>query len=50
MAIGILSEDSHTYWHDLESLFHVFLWVAICNDREHDDVESLTHQPETSRL
>ncbi|KAI1358449.1 hypothetical protein F5Y08DRAFT_350831 [Xylaria arbuscula] len=50
MAIGILTGDAHTYRHDLESLFYVFLWVAICKDRNHDDVESLNHQPQTSRL
>ncbi|KAK3943566.1 hypothetical protein QBC46DRAFT_361833 [Diplogelasinospora grovesii] len=49
MAIGILTGDPHTYRHDLESLFYVFLWVAICNDREHDDERSLRHEPETSR-
>ncbi len=50
MAIGILTGDPHTYRHDLESLFYVFLWVSICNDREYDDERSLRHQPETSRL
>ncbi|KAJ3554907.1 hypothetical protein NPX13_g10483 [Xylaria arbuscula] len=50
MAIGILTGDAHTYRHDLESLFYVFLWVAICKDRNHDDLESLNHQPQTSRL
>ncbi|PGH14969.1 hypothetical protein AJ80_05732 [Polytolypa hystricis UAMH7299] len=50
MAIGILTGDAHTYRHDLESLFYVFLWVAICNDRDHDDQESLRYQPKASRL
>lgn len=50
MAIGILTGDPHTYRHDLESLFYVFLWIAICKDREHDDQESLRYQPKTSRL
>lgn len=50
MAIGILSADPHTYRHDLESLFYVFLWVSIRNDHEHDDQESLRYQPKTSRL
>ncbi|PGH15311.1 hypothetical protein AJ79_02476 [Helicocarpus griseus UAMH5409] len=50
MAIGILTGDSHTYRHDLESLFYVSLWVAICNDREQDDRKSLRWQPKTSRL
>jgi len=50
MAIGILCGDPHTYRHDLESLFYVFLWVAICNDHGHDDRESLRYQPKTSRL
>lgn len=50
MAIGILTGAQHTYRHDLESLFYILLWVAICNDREHDDARSLRYQPETSRL
>lgn len=50
MAIGILFGDPHTYRQDLESLFYVFLWVAICNDHEHDDQESLRCYPKTSRL
>lgn len=50
MAIGILNGDPHTYRHDLESLFYVFLWVAICNDHKHDDRESLRCQPKASRL
>lgn len=50
MAIGILTGAQHTYRHDLESLFYVLFWVAICNDREHDDARSLRYQPETSRL
>ncbi|KAI9859057.1 MAG: hypothetical protein M1813_007185 [Trichoglossum hirsutum] len=50
MAIGILSGDPHTYRHDLESLLYVFFWVAICNDHDHDDQESLRDQPKTSRL
>lgn len=33
MACGILGGDDHTYRHDLESLFYVFLWLAICHDR-----------------
>ncbi|KAK8043787.1 FunK1 protein kinase [Apiospora phragmitis] len=39
MAIGILRGDPHTYRHDLESLFYVFVWIAICNNnnRERDD-------------
>ncbi|KAK0612381.1 kinase-like domain-containing protein [Bombardia bombarda] len=51
MAIGILSWRPHTYRHDLESLFYVFLWLAIGNDREHDDAyEILEGLPKTSRL
>lgn len=50
MAIGILFGDPHTYRQDLESLFYVFLWVAICNDHEHNDQESLRCHPKTSRL
>ena len=29
MAIGVLEDNPHTYRHDLESLFYVFLWVII---------------------
>ncbi|KAL7905889.1 hypothetical protein GGI35DRAFT_471396 [Trichoderma velutinum] len=51
MAIGILFGQPHTYRHDLESLFYVFLWLAIANDREHDHAhEILEGLPETSRL
>ena len=50
MAIGILTGAQHTYRHDLESLFYVFLWIVICNDHEHNDAESLKHLPETTRL
>lgn len=28
-AIGVLSGDPHTYRHDLESFFYVFLWICI---------------------
>jgi hypothetical protein len=45
MAIGILGGDDHTYRHDLESLFYVFLWMAICHD---DDTWECI--PEASRL
>lgn len=41
MAIGILSGAPHTYRHDLESLFYVFLWLAIGNDSEHSDVQDI---------
>ncbi|KAH6957780.1 hypothetical protein BKA56DRAFT_601420 [Ilyonectria sp. MPI-CAGE-AT-0026] len=50
MAIGILTGAQHTYRHDLESLFYVLIWVAICNDHEHDDARSLRYQPQASRL
>ena len=29
MAIGVLEGESHTYRHDLESVFYVFLWTII---------------------
>jgi len=45
MAIGILGGDDHTYRHDLESVFYVFLWMAIC----HDGTTS-AHVPKESRL
>ncbi|KAJ8119627.1 hypothetical protein ONZ43_g3466 [Nemania bipapillata] len=51
MAIGILCGQRHTYRHDLESLFYVFLWIAIGNDRVHgkaDDI--LKGMSKTSRL
>ncbi|KAM3076195.1 hypothetical protein ACMFMG_006296 [Clarireedia jacksonii] len=35
MAIEVLKSKSHTYRHDLESLFYVFLWVIIRNGQEH---------------
>jgi len=51
MAIGVLYGQRHTYRHDLESLFYVFLWIAIANDREHDEAnEILKGMPKTSRL
>ena len=31
MATGILGGDHRTYRHDLESVFYVFLWMAICH-------------------
>jgi serine/threonine protein kinase len=31
MAIEVLEGRPHTYRHDLESLFYVFLWVIICH-------------------
>jgi hypothetical protein len=45
MAIGILAGDEHTYRHDLESLFYVFLWIAICHNGQ-----SLGDAPPQSRL
>jgi serine/threonine protein kinase len=45
MAIGILGGDEHTYRHDLESLFYVFLWVAVCHDGQ-----ILGDAPSQSRL
>lgn len=51
MAIGILSRQRNTYRHDLESLFYVFLWIAIANDRVHDEANDiLKGMPKTSRL
>ncbi|KAM5476769.1 hypothetical protein MauCBS54593_000039 [Microsporum audouinii] len=45
MAIGILGGDDHTYRHDLESVFYVFLWMAICRNGVTPD-----NIPNTSRL
>ncbi|KAH6637139.1 hypothetical protein F5144DRAFT_647085 [Chaetomium tenue] len=51
MAIGILTGKRHTYRHDLESLFYVFLWFAIANDHENDNAyDILEGLPKTSRL
>ncbi|KAI1171974.1 kinase-like domain-containing protein [Nemania sp. FL0916] len=51
MAIGILFRESHTYRHDLESLFYVFLWLAIGNDRRNDDaLDILEGLPKSSSL
>ena len=50
MAIGIFTGHPHAYRHDLESPFHVLLWVVICKYHEHDDAESLRGQPSTTRL
>ncbi|KAJ5263480.1 hypothetical protein N7478_011085 [Penicillium angulare] len=51
MAIGILTGQRHTYRHDLESLFYVFLWIAIANDHIHNEVtDFMQGLPETSRL
>jgi hypothetical protein len=51
MAIGVLWGDRHTYRHDLEALFYVFLWFAIANDRVHDHgTEIMQGLPEASRL
>jgi hypothetical protein len=45
MAIEVLEGTAHTYRHDLESFFYVFLWVIIRYGQETD--RSL---PKTSRL
>ncbi|KAK0703969.1 hypothetical protein B0T26DRAFT_744601 [Lasiosphaeria miniovina] len=51
MAIGILRGQRHTYRHDLESLFYVFLWIAIANDRVRDEANDiLKGMPKASRL
>ncbi|KID95623.1 Protein kinase-like domain protein, partial [Metarhizium majus ARSEF 297] len=51
MAIGILSGQRHRYRHDLESLFYVFLWIAIASDGVHDEANDiLEDMPKTSRL
>ncbi|KAG8407888.1 hypothetical protein J3458_020198 [Metarhizium acridum] len=31
MAIGVLKHHRHTYRHDLESFFYVFLWIIVTN-------------------
>lgn len=37
MAIGVMDGDLHTYRHDLESFFYVFLWICVhmlpCGER-----------------
>lgn len=51
MAIGILLGQRHTYRHDLESLFCVFLWIAIANDRVRDEANDILEgMPKTSRF
>ncbi|KAG8405560.1 hypothetical protein J3459_012185 [Metarhizium acridum] len=51
VAIGILCGQRHTYRHALESLFYVFLWIAIANDRVHDEANDiLQDMPKTWRL
>ncbi|CEJ94306.1 hypothetical protein VHEMI09846 [[Torrubiella] hemipterigena] len=34
-AIGLLTSDAHTYRHDLESFFYLFIWLVICQGEEH---------------
>ncbi|KAL6793193.1 hypothetical protein J3E68DRAFT_438050 [Trichoderma sp. SZMC 28012] len=51
MAIGVLRGEDHTYRHDLESLFYVFLWLVIANDKEHDHARDILERlSEKSRL
>lgn len=51
MAIGALFGDRHTYRHDLEALWYVFIWFAIANDRAHDEaIEIMEGLPASSRL
>ncbi|KAH0537305.1 hypothetical protein FGG08_005895 [Glutinoglossum americanum] len=45
MAIEILEGRAHTYRHDLELFFYVFLWVIICYGQKGNK-----NLPETSRL
>ncbi|KUJ12990.1 uncharacterized protein LY89DRAFT_623077 [Mollisia scopiformis] len=45
MAAGLLGGNDHTYRHDLESVFYVFLWIAICHDGTTSE-----HIPDSSRL
>lgn len=41
-AIGLLTSDAHTYRHDLESFFYLFIWLVICQGGEHLPEESET--------
>lgn len=41
-AIVLLTSDPHTYRHDLESFFYLFIWLVICQGREHLPDESET--------
>jgi len=51
IAISVLLGQEHTYRTDLESLFYVFLWLAIGNEREYEHPSIiLLNLPETSRL
>src|SRR5438552_1363095 len=47
MAIEVLEGVAHTYRHDLESFFYVFLWVCIRHGHA-TNTSSMT--PKTSRL
>ena len=46
MAIEVLKGTAHTYRHDLESFFYVFLWVVI----RHGQKETLKYRRRKSRL
>ncbi|KAM6483949.1 hypothetical protein HDV62DRAFT_379399 [Trichoderma sp. SZMC 28011] len=50
MAIGVLFGHAHSYRHDLESLFYVFLWLAIANDSGHDHAYEILERLPESRL
>jgi serine/threonine protein kinase len=41
LAIGILLGESHTYRHDLESFFYVFLWVCIVYKEPNKECEKM---------
>lgn len=44
MAIGVLKGENHTYRHDLESFFYVFLWTIITNHTEDPPATSKLRQ------
>ena len=50
MAIQVLRCISHTYRHDLESFFYVFLWICARRTWERQFLCSAVDQPRESRL
>ncbi|EEH11710.1 conserved hypothetical protein [Histoplasma capsulatum G186AR] len=48
MAIEVLLNIDHTYWHDLESFFYVLIWQ--CIRRGWEKLDKLQRQPEESAL
>jgi hypothetical protein len=48
IAIEVLQGKGHTYWHDLESLFYVFIWMCIrYGHKDVADVEKQIHRAQS---